>query len=285
MIRYGKKKFKSGVRQDYKCKACASRFNVPSETVVVERNDRVEPGQIVSVSYDETVRIHGLTDIHVGAVEHDYGKFNEAIRAIEKDDNARWFANGDLLELIPPGYKSISQRGQSIPPEEQYIEFVKLVEPIKDKCIFIRGGNHDYLRSFNVLDFDVCKVMAKELGIPYFRLPGYSRISVNGKDWYLVSGHGKSGAKNGDLELDKIAAVYPWGDVFYLGHNHQLYAKPMDSIVVDDCDEETLRRRWYIRGGSFLRYADYARYSFFPLIRTGWVTIEFSDMGIKCWEN
>ena len=87
-----------------------------------------------------------------------------------------------------------------------------------------------------------------------------------------------------DLELDKMAAVYPWGDVFFLGHNHQLYAKPMDSIVVDNNNEETLRRRWYIRGGSFLRYADYARYSFYPLVRTGWVSIEFSDSGIKCRE-
>ena len=58
----------------------------------------------------------------------------------------------------------------------------------------------------------------------------------------------------------------------------------MDSIVVDNNNEETLRRRWYIRGGSFLRYADYARYSFYPLVRTGWVSIEFSDSGIKCRE-
>ena len=165
------------------------------------------------------------------------------------------------------------------------MEFIERMEPIRDKCLFIRGGNHDYLRSFNILDFDVCKVMAKELNVPYYRLPGYAKIKVNGKEWYLTSGHGKSGGKNGDLELDKMATVYPWGDVFFLGHNHQLYAKPMDSIVVDDNDEETLHRRWYIRGGSFLRYADYARYSFYPLVRTGWVTIEFSDSKIKCWEN
>ena len=251
--------------------------------MIVKRIDDIEPGKIFSEEFDDTVRVHGLTDIHVGAVEHDTTKFDEAIKEIQEDDNARWFANGDILELIPPNYK-INQRGQNIPPEDQYMEFIKRVEPIQNKCLFIRGGNHDYLRSFNILDFDVCKVMAKELNVPYYRLPGYAKIKVNGKEWYLVSGHGKSGAKNGDLELDKMAAVYPWGDVFFLGHNHQLYAKPMDSIVVDNNNEETLRRRWYIRGGSFLRYADYARYSFYPLVRTGWVSIEFSDSGIKCRE-
>lgn len=284
MIKNGKKIQRTGTKQEYKCKACARRFLTPRESVVIEKTENIEPGRIFSAEFDDTIHIHALTDIHVGAVEHDFKKFNEAIKSIKKDDNARWFANGDILELIPPNYK-INQRGQSIPPEDQYMEFVERVEPIRDKCLFIRGGNHDYLRSFNILDFDVCKVMAKELSVPYYRLPGYSKISVKGKDWYLVSGHGKSGAKNGDLELDKMAAVYPWGDVFFLGHNHQLYAKPVDSIVVDDCDEETLRRRWYIRGGSFLRYADYARYSFYQLVRTGWVTIEFSDSRIRCWEN
>ena len=284
MIKFGKKLRKSGTRQEYKCKACSRRFSVPIETIIVKKTDDIEPDIIFSEKFDDTVRIHGLTDIHVGAVEHDTIKFDEAIKKIEEDDNARWFANGDILELIPPNYK-INQRGQNIPPEDQYMEFIKRVEPIQNKCLFIRGGNHDYLRSFNILDFDVCKVMAKELNVPYYRLPGYAKIKVNGKEWYLASGHGKSGGKNGDLELDKMATVYPWGDVFFLGHNHQLYAKPMDSIVVDDNDEETLHRRWYIRGGSFLRYADYARYSFYPLVRTGWVTIEFSDSKIKCWEN
>ena len=284
MIKYGKKIQRSGTKQEYKWKSCARRLLTPRQSDVIARSDNIEPGRIFSAEFDDTIRIHALTDVHVGAVEHDFSKFDEAIESIKKDDNARWFANGDLLELIPPNYK-INQRGQNIPPEDQYMEFVERVEPISDKCLFIRGGNHDYLRSFNILDFDVCKVMAKELNVPYYRLPGYSKISVKGKDWYLVSGHGKSGAKNGDLELDKMAAVYPWGDVFFLGHNHQLYAKPVDSIVVDDCDEETLRRRWYIRGGSFLRYADYARYSFYQLVRTGWVTIEFSDNRIRCWEN
>ena len=194
-----------------------------------------------------------------------------------------WFGNGDLLELIPPNYK-ISQRGQSISPDEQYLAFLQLVAPIKDKCLFIRGGNHDFLRSFNILDFDVCRTLAAEMNVPYFKYPGYSRITVKDKDWYLVSGHGKSGGKNGDLELDKLAAVYTEGDVFVLGHNHQLYAKPVDSIMVDG-DEEALKRRWYVRGGSFLRYAEYARYSMYPIVRTGWITMEFTKDSVKCWEN
>ena len=270
--------------QEYKCGDCSRYFSIQISVNDIYELKAVEPGDILEVDGGEGLRIHGLTDVHVGAVEHDFKKFKEAVDIIEKDDDARWFGNGDLLELIPPHYK-INQRGQDIPPEEQYLEFSRLVDPIKDKCLFIRGGNHDYIRSFNILDFDVCKVLAKEIGVPYYRMPGYTRIHVGGSSYNLVSGHGKSGGKNGDLELDKMAAVYSQGDVFFLGHNHQLYVKPMDSLIIGDDNTEEMKRRWYIRGGSFLRYADYARYSFFPIIRTGWTTIEFKEDGIHCWEN
>ena len=278
----GKRYNKKSTNQIYKCNACGKKYSSPIVSIV-SGSPTITPGEIFQLSSKKTLRIHGLTDIHVGANEFDSEKFAEALETIASDDDARWFGNGDLLELIPPHYK-INQRGQEIPPDEQYLEFIRLVEPIAEKCLFIRGGNHDFLRSFNILDFDVCKVLASELNVPYFRMPGYSRITIGDYSWNLVSGHGKSGAKNGDLELNNMAAVYSEGDVFFLGHNHQLYVKPMDSLVIKD-DEETLRRRWYVRGGSFLRYAEYARYSFFPLIRTGWVTMEFTENEINCWEN
>ena len=64
----------------------------------------------------------------------------------------------------------------------------------------------------------------------------------------------------------------------------QLYSKPIDSLRIEN-NEERIHRRWYCRGGSFLKYAEYARYSFFPIVRTGWVTMEFSKDNIKCWSN
>ena len=280
----GKKFNKSKTNQKFKCNSCAKNFSVPLDSSIDSEFPSIKPGEIYTVKSKEKLRIHCLTDVHVGAVEFDLKKFKEAVRIIKRDKNARWFGNGDLLELIPPGYKAINQRGQNIPPDEQYLAFLKLVEPIKDKCLFIRGGNHDFLRSYTILDFDVCKTLAAEMNVPYFQYPGYTSVDIAGSVWNIVSGHGKSGAKNGDLELDKLSSVYSDGDVFILGHNHQLYAKPVDSIKIID-GEEALRRRWYVRGGSFLRYANYARYSMYPIIRTGWVTTELTKDGIRCWEN
>jgi len=245
--------------------------------------ESIEAGMVFKYTHKDKLRVHGFTDVHVGANEFDEKKFKEAIKEVEKDDNARWFGNGDLIEFIPPNYK-ISQRGQYLEPDDQLFEFINLVEPIKDKCLFIRGGNHDTIRSVNLSGVDICKVMAKEMKVPYFELPGYSQLNVQGTIWNMASGHGKSGASNGDLELKRMAGIYSEAHVCYLGHNHQLYAKPEDSLRVNG-SEESLFRRWLIRGGSFLRYAAYSRYAFYQLIRTGWVTIEFSSEGIEAWTN
>ena len=268
----------------YKCKSCGKVFYAPNETIATDEPCMdIEPGKVLKVAYDKPIKLHCATDVHHGAKEHDYTKFNELIEEVDSDPNARWFLNGDNIEFIPPNYK-ISQRGQAMEPDEQHLTFLKRIEKIADKLLFIRGGNHDMIRSVNLLGVDICKLLADSLNVPYFKLPGYTQIAINNKKWNLVSGHGKGGGKNGDLELDKMASVYSDGDVFILGHNHQLYAKPIDSVMVDG-DEERLHRRWYCRGGSFLKYAEYARYSFFSIIRSGWVTMEFGEKEIKTWTN
>ena len=284
---------KNGVRnnktkdmQEWKCRNCNKYFRTDLQNgrEVLSMVNDIEPGKILHCHFDKPVKIHGATDVHFGALEHHDSKFQDFIDEIDADPNARWFLNGDNIELIPPNYK-ISQRGQSMEPDEQHIKFIKRIEPIADKLLFVRGGNHDMIRSVNLLGFDVTKVMADMLQVPYFKLPGYTQITIDNKvHWFLVSGHGKGGGKNGDLELDKMSAVYSDGDVFFLGHNHQLYSKPIDSLMVEN-EEERLHRRWYCRGGSFLKYAEYARYSFFPMIRTGWVTMKFGKNNIEAWTN
>ena len=272
-------------KQEYRCKECGKYFTTPYDEPDKSLRvlEDIEPGQILDIKFDRAMKVHGATDVHFGANEHHDKKFQEFIDEVDADPDARWFLNGDNIELIPPNYK-ISQRGQLMEPDDQHIKFIDRIEPIVDKLLFIRGGNHDMIRSVNLLGFDVSKIMADMIGVPYFRLPGYSIVRICDKEWKLVSGHGKSGAKNGDTELDKMAAVYSEGDVFFLGHNHQLYAKPLDSLRINS-NEERIHRRWYCRGGSFLSYADYARYSFYPMIRTGWVTIEFREDKIKAWTN
>jgi hypothetical protein len=236
----------------------------------------IHPGKVLEVTINKKkVNIHCLTDVHLGSRTFDRVFFLKAISTIKKDPNAVWFGNGDMLEFIPPNYY-ISDNDQAFDNNEQYEQFVKMIRPIIDKCLFFRGGNHDTLRSVKLAGIDIIRVMCEDLEIPYFPYPGYTVINYKRNNYTIASGHGKSGAKNGDLELQRLRNIFPEADMYYLGHNHQLYAKPIDSFEIMKENEE-VKRQWFVRGGSFIGYADYARYAMFEPQTKGWVEIRLSD--------
>ena len=113
---------------------------------------------------------------------------------IDEDPNALWFGNGDMLEFIPPNYH-IPEGDQLFDNNEQYAQFVQMIRPIMNKCVFLRGGNRA-LRSVRLAGIDIIRVLCddEEYHIIHFRVYG---------DYYkhnrftFASGHGKSGAKNG----------------------------------------------------------------------------------------
>jgi len=239
-------------------------------------NRMINPGKILEHNTKKAkVNLHCLTDIHVGSKVFDRSLFLKAIQMINEDPNALWFGNGDMLEFIPPNYH-IPEGDQLFDNNEQYAQFVKMIRPIMDKCIFLRGGNHDTLRSVRLAGIDIIRVLCDDLEVPYYPFPGYAVINYKHNRFTFASGHGKSGAKNGDMELTRLRNIFPDADMYYLGHNHQLYAKPIDSFEIMQ-DSEEVRRQWFVRGGSFIGYAEYARYAMFEPQTKGWVEVRLSD--------
>ena len=60
-------------------------------------------------------------------------------------------------------------------------------------------------------------------------------------------------------ELKKMKDIYPSAQVYFLGHNHELKANFTKSMVINKQGEEQEAIKWYVRGGSFLGYDNYAR--------------------------
>ena len=153
----------------------------------------IVPGKILEKTINKPkVNIHCLTDVHVGSKVFDRMLFLKAIDMIKKDPNAVWFGNGDMLEFIPPSYH-IPEGDQAFDNNEQYEQFVTMVRPILNKCLFMRGGNHDTLRSVKLAGIDIIRVMCDDLEIPYFPFPGYTVVSYKKGRFVIASGHGKSG--------------------------------------------------------------------------------------------
>jgi hypothetical protein len=240
------------------------------------RDLMIVPGKVLEKKVKKSkVNLHCLTDIHVGSKVFDRLLFLKAIDKIKKDPNALWFGNGDMLEFIPPNYH-IPEGDQAFDNNEQYAQFVKMIRPILNKCIFLRGGNHDTLRSIRLAGIDIIRVLCDDLEVPYYPYPGYTVLDYGKNRFTFASGHGKSGAKNGDMELQRLRNIYPEADMYYLGHNHQLYAKPIDSFELMQ-DSEEVKRQWFVRGGSFIGYAEYARYGILEPQTKGWVEVRLSD--------
>tara|TARA_R100000900_G_scaffold146087_1_gene134300 strand:- start:2748 stop:3491 length:744 start_codon:yes stop_codon:yes gene_type:complete len=236
----------------------------------------IVPGKVQEITLNKKkINLHCITDVHVGSKVFDRLLFLKVIDKIKKDPNAFWFGNGDMLEFIPPNYH-IPEGDQAFDNNEQYEQFVNMIRPIKHKCLFVRGGNHDTLRSVRLAGIDIIRVMCDDLEIPYFPFPGYTVINYKGGQFTFASGHGKGGGKNGDLELQRLRNIFPEADMYYLGHNHQLYAKPIDSFEIMKENEE-VRRQWFVRGGSFIGYAEYARYAMFEPQTKGWVEVRLSS--------
>jgi len=227
-----------------------------------------------------SVEVHILSDIHVGAKKFHKKLLLSAVERIKRKRNARVILNGDLFDNTIPGgpYSARDQYEQRM--EQQVIQARDLLFPIRKKILFARSGNHDS-RTQKRAEFNSMIIFCDMMGIPYYDGPGFTRINVTGKTMVLAGGHGKSGSQNGNLELERYRRIYD-ADVYYLGHNHQLFANPVPGLYLGSDGKEHLKEQWLIRAGSFLRYADYAREGAYQPQRCGWPTIHLGPEGITC---
>lgn len=234
-----------------------------------------------------------LSDVHVGAEHHDERRFDEALRWCHEHD-AAVFLNGDLLENAiasgkAPGEMLLEQR---LTPTEQVREFCKKIARLakRGRIVGVTRGNHE-ARSRREAMLDVCELIAAHLDVPYHRVGGYIRLKHGARVYRGAIHHGRSGAANIWLELDKLARIYPEADFVAAGHNHQLAAREVFSLALGPDGQERVQGRWQIRTGTYLRYADYARESALAPGRVGSPVLRFSpkehridvDLGTLAW--
>ena len=68
IVKDGKKTRRDGSEvQSFNCKSCGKYFSIPIQHIAPDQNV-VDSGEVLQLKFDEVVRVHGLTDVHVGAV-------------------------------------------------------------------------------------------------------------------------------------------------------------------------------------------------------------------------
>jgi len=147
------------------------------------------------------------------------------IGEIKKDKQGYWVGMGDFMENAIIGSKS-DMYTQLLPPKEQMEHISDLLEPIKDKGLFMIGGNHE-ARTMRQSGVQPEMYIGTRLGLPYM---GFSCMAVlelsriRGPYRFVTYYHHNAGGgytMGGKINAaEKLRLITPNADATFSAHLH-----------------------------------------------------------------
>ena len=111
----------------------------------------------------QCVELHTFSDWHIGDEHCDMQSIKAEVEIVKATDNAYCILNGDLCNTATKtSVSDIYSEKMSI--MEQIQTCIELLEPIKDKILFITNGNHEN-RTYKSDGVDIMRLIAKQLGL------------------------------------------------------------------------------------------------------------------------
>ena len=260
----GTKRLKDEMGRDlYRCKTCKSVTSDPFiDRLQADELTQLPLGRGLVLDAPADFDLFLTSDWHCGSNVCHYDGLKAMIRRAVETPNARMIISGDQMEMTPPGHHD-GGRESTCYPDQQIIRTAEALKPIASRIDLILAGNHGRSRFLQQSQIDPDLILSYTLGVKYSRAPVVTQYRTPKGTVRIGSGHGKSGAKNSVLEVEKLAAIFPGCDLYHLGHDHNLFAQQEGGMVYDEDGVEHWSGTWYCRTGSFLRYAEYARFSFY----------------------
>lgn len=223
------------------------------------------------------LEIHTLADWHIGDKSCKMNEIKATLKHIEETPYAYAILNGDLLNNATK--TSVSDcYAEKMSPGEQLQTLCDLIEPIKDKVLFITQGNHEH-RTYKADGIDLTALMAKQVGIydKYAREGGvlfvrFGELSSHYSNrkacytFYITHGSGggkKPGGKaNGLCDLASIVDV----DIYIHSHTHLPMVIKENFFRLDNknsCVAEV--EKLFVNTAASLSFSGYAQtYKFVP---------------------
>lgn len=138
------------------------------------------------------------------------------------------------------------------------------IKPKDNRWIGVGSGNHHW--PFTSGDWDGTtsdQYYASQLGCEYLEDLYYIILTVrcgNRKmEVHIVGCHGRAGGKLAGTTLnqvDDLRKIFPFADIYIMGHDHRRAAIPMSCLDVIMCKGKAIMRektQWLCRSGSFKR--------------------------------
>jgi predicted phosphodiesterase len=226
----------------------------------------------VDLSTDlDHLEIHTLSDWHIGDKSCKTNEIKSVVEYIKNTPYAYAILNGDLMNNATKQSVSDSY-AEVMTPTEQLQTLCELIEPIKDKVLFITQGNHEH-RTYKTDGIDLTALMAKQLGIydKYARVGGvlfvrFGRLNGNQHNrkacytFYITHGSGggkREGSKaNGLCDLASIVDT----DIYLHSHTHLPMIIKENFFRIDtsnSCVKEV--EKLFINAAASLSYGGYGQ--------------------------
>lgn len=177
----------------------------------------------------ECVELHTFSDWHIGDEFCDMQSIKDEVDRVKETPNAYCILNGDLCNTATRASVSdIYSEKMSI--MEQIQTCIDLLEPIKDKILFIANGNHEN-RTYKSDGVDIVKIIAKQLdledkycsagGVLFLRFGKQDKHYHSRKQSYSVYiTHGTGGGKKAGSKVNRLEDLASIADCDIYIHSH-----------------------------------------------------------------
>ena len=219
----------------------------------------------------KSVELHTFGDWHIGDEFCDMATIKAEIEQVRTTPNAYCILNGDLCNTaLKTSVSDIYSEKMSI--MEQINTCLSLLQPIKDKILFITTGNHES-RAYKTDGIDIMQLIAKQLGLEdryrseggvlFLRFGKVNTHQHSRKQVYAIYiTHGTGGGKKAGAKanrLEDLACIVD-ADIYLHAHTHlPLIFKQCYYRVSWGNSSTALVEKLFVNTSAMLNYGGYGQ--------------------------
>lgn len=218
----------------------------------------------------KSVELHTFSDWHIGDEFCDMATIKAEIEQVKNTPNAFCILNGDLCNTaLKTSVSDIYSEKLSI--MEQINTCLSLLDPIKDKILFITTGNHES-RAYKTDGIDIMRIIAKQLGLEdrycseggvlFLRFGTTIHDHARKQVYSIYITHGTGGGKKAGSKanrLEDLACIIDC-DVYVHGHTHlPLIFKQCYYRVNYNNSSTALVEKLFVNTSAMLNYGGYGQ--------------------------
>lgn len=193
--------------------------------------------------------IADVSDIHVGNIYHNRQKFEDFLLKVQSIDNLYLIIGGDSTDNATTNSAS-SVFEQSEHGGDQVLTAYHLLQPIKDRILFCRSGNHGYERALKHNKLIPEQMLSELLGVPFYHGMASVFFNVN-KNLYVI----------GTWHNAKKPTAMEWlhTDITFYEHLHKTnWEKTHVATPNRIAKAWSMTEHYDIQSGSFLGWGGYS---------------------------